>query len=215
MMELGKVDNWDLAIALSQSALEAAVREVFWDHYREFYTTIVPHFAQHTYDELTSRSRNLMDDWINLANAWIEEYAGFAIRGISRTVQRKFAALLLRLRSEHALGPRQMARLVSQYIPRLSEARALVWTRTELITGSNFGSFTGARSSSLRLDKVWSTSLDGRERPWHNAANRQRRGMEEYYVVGGERLLYPAHPDASMRNRINCRCANLYVPLDH
>ena len=216
VQELSKSDSWDFAVASSLSTLDQVIKREMPAHYRSFYTSIVPHFARITFDELVqSQSRDLIDDWIAIANDWIQSYAGGAIKGISNTVQRVFSSLLLQLRYENTGGPREIARIISTRIPELSRARALVWTRTELITGSNVGAHEGARSSGLRMDKEWSTSIDGRERPWHGAAHGQRVGFDEYYTVDNEKLLYPAHPDASLRNRINCRCASIYIPLDY
>lgn len=59
--------------------------------------------------------------------------------------------------------------------------------------------------------KEWLTSIDGRERPEHAAANGQIVAQQDAFTVGGERLMYPGDPAGSPWNTINCRCTTLPV----
>lgn len=60
--------------------------------------------------------------------------------------------------------------------------------------------------------KDWATIIDGRQRPAHNAANRQVQAIEDPFVVGGELMMYPADTSlgASKKNVIGCRCVAIY-----
>jgi len=58
-----------------------------------------------------------------------------------------------------------------------------------------------------RLKDVWVANLDERTRPAHISANGQIKNYNEKFFVGGEFLKYPADPNASMANTINCRCS--------
>lgn len=84
--------------------------------------------------------------------------------------------------------------------------------RTEVIGASNKGSYSGAKESGLDIKKIWLTSgLDG-VRESHlqyeaEDAQTDGRGMDEQYASG---LQYPADPDGSPEEIINCRCTIVY-----
>lgn len=61
--------------------------------------------------------------------------------------------------------------------------------------------------------KVWMTILDGKERASHQDADGQRVGVNDPYIVQGERLMYPGDISlgASADNIINCRCGSMIV----
>lgn len=56
------------------------------------------------------------------------------------------------------------------------------------------------------LKKTWIARLDSKTRPAHVAADFQQVGINEDFVVDGERLKYPRDPNGSAANVINCRC---------
>lgn len=56
------------------------------------------------------------------------------------------------------------------------------------------------------LHKVWISTLDGKTRPSHWAADGQRAPLAGTFTVGGEQLRFPADPTASAAERKNCRC---------
>lgn len=60
--------------------------------------------------------------------------------------------------------------------------------------------------------KDWITIKDGKQRPAHDAANKQKQPIEQPFIVGGERLMYPADRSlgASVGNVAGCRCVALY-----
>lgn len=62
------------------------------------------------------------------------------------------------------------------------------------------------RDGRQNLTKIWNTTMDGRERPWHHDANNQRRELMQPFLVGGEPLLFPCDPRGQPWNVINCRC---------
>jgi hypothetical protein len=55
--------------------------------------------------------------------------------------------------------------------------------------------------------KTWSTVIDGRERPTHNAANGQTVASDAPFTVGGAHGMYPGDPILPPSESINCRCA--------
>jgi hypothetical protein len=84
--------------------------------------------------------------------------------------------------------------------------------RTETGMAANYACFSGAESTGLRMTKMWNAVNDMRTRKTHAAANGQRVGMKEYFLVGGAHLMYPQDPSPTVpaRERINCRCVLNY-----
>jgi len=96
-----------------------------------------------------------------------------------------------------------------------SRERAEVIARTESLTAYSVGSNTAAVESEVDMDKVWATNMDGRQRPSHGAANRQRQALKDPYQVGGAELMFPGDSSlgAPAAETIQCRCTELYVPV--
>ena len=87
--------------------------------------------------------------------------------------------------------------------------------RTETLKASNAGSMELFRGWGMPM-KEWLATFDPpRARAEHMDAGRRYTeggdpgpiGIDEYFVVGGERMLYPHDPNASAGNVINCRCS--------
>ena len=76
----------------------------------------------------------------------------------------------------------------------------------------NYGSYAGAITTGLPLDKVWLSTVNGRTRESHIEANGQRVDINAPFIVGGMECDYPADPALSARERIHCRCTQIYKP---
>lgn len=61
------------------------------------------------------------------------------------------------------------------------------------------------------LKKRWKALLDSRTRPDHVTANGQIVGINQKFVVGGERCDYPRQSTLSAKQLMNCRCGVEYV----
>lgn len=79
--------------------------------------------------------------------------------------------------------------------------------RTEIVSASNQGSFVGAKSTGLTLQKTWLTALDGRERDTHGLANGQQVDMNTSFIVGNTQMMHPGDKNAPAEEVINCRCS--------
>ncbi len=66
-----------------------------------------------------------------------------------------------------------------------------------------------ARAAGLDIRKQWRRSSKLHSRPAHDAADGQVRPVDEPFIVGGERLLYPRDPSAPPAETINCGCQSL------
>jgi len=108
---------------------------------------------------------------------------------------------------------------------RLSQKRARAIARTEGISGSNYGSRIGAKKTGLKLEKEWLSHIDNRTRGAragdktdHVKMDAQVAEMDGFYQLKGPRGVefasYPGDPVLSAANRVNCRCTEVYNPVE-
>jgi hypothetical protein len=93
--------------------------------------------------------------------------------------------------------------------------RANLISRTEVHRVAGFAN--EAVAENMKIDgtvKEWVAIQDNRTRVTHSFASGQRVALEEFFVVGGEKLKYPGDPRGSAGNTINCRCASIYITPD-
>jgi hypothetical protein len=113
-----------------------------------------------------------------------------------------------------------VARNIKQNILNVREARSTIiagqnvglaeaWSRqkeAELIDEANLITEQG---ETISIEKEWVAILDNVTRADHAAADGQIVGVDDFYSVGGESLLYPRDPRGSISNIINCRCVSV------
>lgn len=69
-----------------------------------------------------------------------------------------------------------------------------------------------AGNAITEYERVWSAILDNATRIPHAFADGQRTGIDGYFTVDGEQLLYPRdYSNGSPGNTINCRCMTFMV----
>lgn len=95
---------------------------------------------------------------------------------------------------------------------KVSLASAARIARTEAHTAASLGSDEAARSTGIEMIKEWGATEDARTRPSHAQADGQQVEMDEAFIVGDARLMYPGDPDGPAGEVINCRCVVLYRP---
>jgi hypothetical protein len=88
--------------------------------------------------------------------------------------------------------------------------RAFRIARTEVHAASTYAVNESVRSTRVKFEREWVSMADERTRVDHQKANGQRRGMDEPFDVGGEKLMNPGDPKGSAGTTINCRCVVLY-----
>jgi uncharacterized protein with gpF-like domain len=93
--------------------------------------------------------------------------------------------------------------------------RAVVIARTETLGALNasrtdaFNAY--AEETGDELERIWLATVDSRTRPAHRAADGQRVGLTDPFIVGSEPLMFPGDPSGSAGNTIQCRCTTLLV----
>jgi hypothetical protein len=96
-------------------------------------------------------------------------------------------------------------------------ARAETDLRTEMQRMYNLAAFSQAEDGAQRvpgMTKSWMATSDGRTRIEHLQAHQRYKEnpipVDEPFIVGGEKLMYPGDPNASARATVNCRCRAVY-----
>lgn len=194
--------------------------------------TAAPPFARATYEGLepgdpsgpgrstkqaASKQAAPEDVWLQSALAYLEAEGGAMVTAITETVLKDLRRVLT-AGIEEGLGMDALARRLADEWPDVTAARALRIVRTEVIAASNWGAQKGAERTAeefgLELEREWLATSDGRVRDEHADADGQRRGMAEPFSVGGYAADYPGDPALPASQRVNCRCALAFVPVE-
>ncbi|AII50372.1 hypothetical protein N008_00030 [Hymenobacter sp. APR13] len=152
-----------------------------------------------------------VNEWLRLAKNFIAVKSSKAIVAITNTT-RKQVRQVLSTSLDTGAGIAETAKNLRNRVTSFSRSRAKVISRTELIGAQNYGSYCGAATSGLKLDKVWLTTTDKRTRFSHIQAGGQRVDINAPFIVGGETCQFPGDPDLSGAERCNCRCTQIYRP---
>lgn len=95
----------------------------------------------------------------------------------------------------------------SQY----KSTRSIVIARTETHMATVGGTFTTYQVAGIE-QKEWLTTIDGREREWHQTMDGQIKPINEPFISGNNNeLMFPGDPNAPADEVIQCRCALLPI----
>ena len=99
------------------------------------------------------------------------------------------------------------ARMLKKQYNRYNTYQAKRLVRTEATNAANYATMQSAQDifPGADMQKEWITSMDGREREWHGAANGQIVDFNKPFLVKGESIMRPG--EGSAANVINCRCS--------
>lgn len=150
---------------------------------------------------------------------WIELFGADKVTQITGTTEEQAQDIINKAISQavtDGLGERETAELIREMFadkaPNLTRLRSRVIARTEAHTASQAANQTAAEVSEIPMAKVWAASSGERTRDDHRRADNQKVGLNESFIVGGERLRYCGDPNGSAEQTINCRCITLYEP---
>jgi uncharacterized protein with gpF-like domain len=86
--------------------------------------------------------------------------------------------------------------------------KALRIVRTEgqrAINTAQYDLYLTAQNKGIEGNEVWDATLDGRTRDSHGRADGQIK-KDGYFIIDGQKALYPLDPNLSADQSINCRC---------
>lgn len=96
--------------------------------------------------------------------------------------------------------------------------RAELVARTETTGAYNGSGLEAARLEStvtgVEMQKVWVSSIDGRTRKTHFAADGQRVALDQPFEIGKADLRFPGDPRGRIEETANCRCTMVMVEPD-
>ncbi len=105
----------------------------------------------------------------------------------------------------------QLKRRVQDVYETLRGYRAEVISRTETLRSLNFATIESYKQSGVVEGKEWLTALDEKVRDAHRAVDGKVVPLNEPFIVGGERMMQPGDPSASVSNTVQCRCTLIPV----
>ena len=97
-------------------------------------------------------------------------------------------------------------------IPKMNRDSAIRTARTAVTNAQNAGrqdSYVAAEKMGIEMEREWVSALDARTRPEHAEADGQVVGVDEPFIVGGEKLMFPGDSNGSGWNIYNCRCTQI------
>ena len=109
-------------------------------------------------------------------------------------------------RSSHEIAADLLMRVQDMSVTSAIRAARTAVTAAE--NGGRQASYEKAAAMGIEMEREWMATKDARTRPEHGAADGQRVGVDEPFIVGGQKLMTPgdtAH-GASGWNIYNCRC---------
>ena len=159
-------------------------------------------------------SKDFDDDFENQLREFIALNTGIWVAEIDETTRKRLAKVI---DNAYANGLSTEATGVAfrNTVIGMGVYRANLISRTEVHRVASFANEAVAENMKIKgTVKEWVAIQDKRTRIAHSFAAGQRVPLEEFFVVGGEKLKYPGDPRGSAGNTINCRCAAIYITPD-
>ena len=154
------------------------------------------------------------DFFRSVATGWINQEAERRrITSVTETVRAQIVRQVAAGQAE-GLGTDAIARLIRNRIPANAVTDAAKIARTETHGAANYAMHQTAKQTGLTLLKEWVASDDKRTRTEHLNVDPKPIPMDEPFIVGGERLMYPGDSSGAPWNTINCRCAVVHRVAD-
>jgi len=200
--------------------------------YSKFFSTTARYFARRHYLNALQETRSLkslsiVKNGVSVADLWqraIEEYvARHGVRfvsGINETTRNEIVQVLVRAAQEGWDENTTIMALKDKRIPLIRASRI---ARTEITRAASAGALLAANSVPFLTQKQWITANDERVRG--NPAGQNSDAPFSHFVLheiiiplessffNGEQIRFPADPQASAANVVNCRCALSIVPI--
>ncbi|GAB2959062.1 hypothetical protein GCM10027048_27840 [Hymenobacter coalescens] len=187
----------------------------------DLYAVVGVSFARSEYDALTQAKALQVKrlPGAELVAGWVGRLKRF-FTGEGRTratamveTTRDVITRTIREAQAEGLSVPNTARLLRERVATLSQARAVVVARTELVAAANLGSLMGAQATGLKLNMKWLATPGPRTRDTHRAANGQTVTLGGTFTVGGTVLRYPGDPLGPAAEVVQCRCTLQYEPV--
>lgn len=191
------------------NAHQNAVEAMLIEHYR----VTIPAFGKLATAQIKRMQRKAAEDiFMALIQEWITREAFRKAKSIADTDREQVIdALADGIREGEGIP--SIAKRIRQVSDATAYRSALV-ARTETHAAATYGSIESVRAAErdfgVKMVKEWLATKDDRTRDDHLAADGQKVGMDEKFVVGGSLMDRPGDPSAPAEQVIGCRCAMTY-----
>ena len=178
--------------------------------FKKHYARVIKAFIGNTERSLQGMKADLFSIFFG---EWLNTEGGRKISQTANTTQSDIRKVLNRALAAEEPTERVIASILSAQ--GFSRFRAETIARTEVHSAAMFASEKTAENISattgLQILKKWVPALDDRTRISHAAmVSHKSIAMDEFFIVGGEKLKRPGDPRGSAGNIINCRCVLVY-----
>ena len=184
------------------------------------YSRVMTQFARDTFSDLSKRANKTEVNWDEWVARWFDDNVIDLTDLMTGTTERSVREIAQRAIIEGLSIREFQNELMSSY--SVSERRAELIGRTEIIRASNAGSLMGAQETGFPMQKFWLATRDNRTRGlnpedlFDHYSMDEDKGipLDQAFNVSGEYLQHPGDRTGSPGNTINCRCTMTYQVLE-
>lgn len=197
---------------ISAEPIEKAMRNV--------YQRVMTQFARDTYNDLIEDAQKTQTNWEQIVNRWFTS----SVIDLSDLMTDTTAKSVRQIVKEAIIEGKSIREFQNDLMASysVSERRAELIGRTEIIRASNAGSLLGAEETGIPMNKYWLATRDNRTRGlnpkdiFDHYSMDENKGipLDEAFNVSGEYLQHPVDFRGSPGNTINCRCTLTYEVIE-
>ena len=197
---------------ISSEPIEKAMRNV--------YQRVMTQFARDTYNDLIEEAKKTQTNWEATVDRWFDDNV-IDLSDLMTDTTAKSVRDIARDAIVEGKSIREFQNdLMASY--SVSERRAELIGRTEIIRASNAGSLLGAQETGFPMKKYWLATRDNRTRGlnpkdiFDHYSMDENKGLplDQAFNVSGEQLQHPGDRAGSPGNTINCRCTMTYEVIE-
>ena len=197
---------------ISAEPIEKAMRNV--------YQRVMTQFARDTYNDLIEEAKKTQTNWEATVDRWFDDNV-IDLSDLMTDTTAKSVRDIARDAIVEGKSIREFQNdLMASY--SVSERRAELIGRTEIIRASNAGSLLGAEETGIPMKKYWLATRDNRTRGlnpkdiFDHYSMDENKGLplDQAFNVSGEQLQHPGDRAGSPGNTINCRCTMTYEVIE-
>lgn len=146
-------------------------------------------------------------DWVKTMTNFFYSYGMKAITQITETTRDRIRRVTSEQIARQASYPEMRDAITGDGI---NAKRANVIARTETVTAMGNAKRVAALSLPFKMIKEWIAIHDKRTRHSHRNIDGETRPLEQAYSNGG---MNPGDPELPAKERIQCRCTEVYTPM--
>ena len=199
---------------ISEAPIDKAMRDV--------YDKVMTNFIRDTYDQFVESAKKTDFNHAIAVSRWFDDNVPDLSALMTGTTQRSLKDIL-KVAVFQGYSMREFVSEVTSSFA-ISEKRAELIGRTEIIRASNAGSLEGAKLTNIPMRKYWLSTRDNRTRgvnnkdlfDHYNVDENKGYLLDDLFTISGEKLEYPCDRGngASAGNTINCRCTITYEVIE-